>query len=437
MENQKTIKKDIHIAGSGLHTGNHAKVTFRSAEANTGIVFIRTDLDKKPVIKANASNILESSHNPRRTSLGTDSIQIHTVEHLMAALSGLGIDNIIIEIDGNEIPALDGSGYAFIEMFKKVGLKEQDATRKYFTIKEPIWVEEKDCALAVLPHPTYRISYTLDYDHPLLRTQHLSLEITSETFEKEVASYRTFVLEEEVEELKKIGLGKGANFENTLVVTEKGVTENILRKEDEFVRHKVLDLVGDLYLLGCPIKGYVIALKSGHSLNVKLLHKIYEQMQRYESAGVKSEYLVGSKEFNVGEIMKVLPHRYPFLLVDRIIYLEEGKRAMGIKNVTINEHFFAGHFPSRPVMPGVLIIEAMAQVGGVLMLSQAKNLGKIAYFIAADNIKFRKPVIPGDQLVLEVEVVKVRSRTGQVRTLAKVEDRIVAEADLMFSLAET
>ncbi|HOX53916.1 MAG: bifunctional UDP-3-O-[3-hydroxymyristoyl] N-acetylglucosamine deacetylase/3-hydroxyacyl-ACP dehydratase [Candidatus Omnitrophica bacterium] len=437
MENQKTIKKDIHIEGSGLHTGNYAKVTFKPAEANKGIVFVRTDLDRNLAIKADAENILESTHNPRRTSIGTDSVQIHTVEHLMAALSGLGIDNLIVEIDNNEVPALDGSGYAFIEMFKKAGLETQDAARKYFIVKEPIWVEEKESTLAVLPYPAFRISYTLDYDHPLLRTQHLSLEITPETFEQEVASYRTFVLEKEVEELKKIGLGKGASFENTLVVTEKGVVDNILRKEDEFVRHKVLDLVGDLYLLGCPIKGYVIALKSGHSLNVKLLHKIYEQMKRYDAAGVKSEYVVGLKEFNVGEIMKVLPHRYPFLLVDRILYLEEGKRAIGIKNVTINENFFVGHFPTQPVMPGVLIIEAMAQVGGVLMLSQAKNLGKIAYFIAANNIKFRKPVVPGDQLVLEVEVLKVRSRTGQVRTCAKVDDKIVAEAELMFSLAET
>jgi len=289
----------------------------------------------------------------------------------------------------------------------------------------------------VLPHPNFRISYTLDYDHPLLKTQYLNLEVTSETFEKEIASYRTFVLEEEVEELKKLGLGKGASFDNTLVVTEKGIVENILRKEDEFVRHKILDLIGDLYLLGAPIKGYVIAVKSGHALNIRLLHKIFEQKQRYESAGVRSEYVSKQQELDIAEIMKVLPHRYPFLLVDRVISLEEGKRAVGIKNVTINDNFFTGHFPDRPVMPGVLIIEAMAQVGGVLMLSQAKNFGKIAYFIAADNIKFRKPVLPGDQLVLEVEVIKVRSRTGQVHTQAKVDDKLVAEADLMFSLAET
>ncbi|MBM3251522.1 MAG: UDP-3-O-[3-hydroxymyristoyl] N-acetylglucosamine deacetylase, partial [Candidatus Omnitrophica bacterium] len=399
--------------------------------------FLRTDLDHRPVLKADVSNILEVTRHPRRTSIGNDSVQIHTVEHFMAALFGLGIDNILVEMNGNEVPALDGSGYAFIEMFKKVGLKELGGQKNYFAIKEPIWVEEKDAALAVLPHPNFRISYTLDYDHPLLKTQYLNLEVTSETFEKEIASYRTFVLEEEVEELKKLGLGKGASFDNTLVVTEKGIVENILRKEDEFVRHKILDLIGDLYLLGAPIKGYVIAVKSGHALNIRLLHKIFEQKQRYESAGVRSEYVSKQQELDIAEIMKVLPHRYPFLLVDRVISLEEGKRAVGIKNVTINDNFFTGHFPDRPVMPGVLIIEAMAQVGGVLMLSQAKNFGKIAYFIAADNIKFRKPVLPGDQLVLEVEVIKVRSRTGQVHTQAKVDDKLVAEADLMFSLAET
>ena len=437
MENQKTIKKEIGIEGTGLHTGNRVKVLFKPSESNTGITFIRTDLDQAPILKADVSNILEVTRNPRRTSIGTDSVQIHTVEHFMAALFGLSIDNMIVEVHGNELPALDGSGYAFIEMFKKAGLKEQHANRECFSVKEPIWVEEGGAALAVLPHPTFRISYTLDYDHPLLKTQYLSLEVTAETFEKEVASYRTFVLEEEVEELKKLGLGKGASFDNTLVVTEKGIVENILRKEDEFVRHKILDLIGDLYLLGTPIKGYVIAVKSGHALNVKLLNKIYEQKKRYESAGVKSEHVFEGQELDINEIMRVLPHRYPFLLVDRVISLEEGKRAVGIKNVTINDNFFTGHFPNRPVMPGVLIIEAMAQVGGVLMLSQAKNFGKIAYFIAANNIKFRKPVLPGDQLVLEVEVIKVRSKTGQVHTQAKVDDRLVAEADLMFSLAET
>jgi len=436
MDKQKTIKKEINIEGTGLHTGNRVRIAFKPAEANTGITFVRTDLERHPVLKADVSNIMEVSRNPRRTSIGTDSVQIHTVEHFMAALFGLGIDNMLIEINGNEVPALDGSGYAFMEMFKKVGLKQQDGKRDYFAIKEPIWVEDKDAAIAVLPHPAFRISYTLDYDHPLLKTQYLSLEVTADTFEKEIASYRTFVLEEEVEELKKLGLGKGASFDNTLVVTEKGIVENILRREDEFVRHKILDLIGDLYLLGASIRGYVIAVKSGHSLNIRLLQKIYEQKQRYELAGVQSEYITKGKELNINEIMRVLPHRYPFLLVDRVICLEEGKRAVGIKNVTINDNFFTGHFPNRPVMPGVLIIEAMAQVGGVLMLSQAKNFGKIAYFIAASNIKFRKPVLPGDQLVLEVEVVKLRSKTGQVHTQAKVDDRLVAEADLMFSLAE-
>lgn len=437
MDNQKTIKKELSVEGTGLHTGSKVKVVFKPAPENTGITFIRTDLDNSPVLKADISSILEIDRNPRRTSIGTDSVQIHTVEHLMAALFGLCIDNIIVEISGNEIPAFDGSGYAFIEMFKKIGLKTLDAPRQSFSIKEPIWVEEGGATLAVLPHPTFRISYTLDYDHPLLKTQYLSLEVTAETFEKEIASYRTFVLEEEVEQLKKQGLGRGASFDNTLVVTEKGIVENILRKEDEFVRHKILDLIGDLYLLGAPIKGYVIALKSGHALNIKLLQKIYEQKKRYESAGVQSKHVVAGQELDVNEIMNVLPHRYPFLLVDRILALEEGRRAIGIKNVTINDNFFTGHFPNRPVMPGVLIIEAMAQVGGVLMLSQAKNFGKIAYFIAADNIKFRKPVVPGDQLILEVEVLKVRSKTGQVHTQAKVDDRLVAEADLMFSLAET
>jgi UDP-3-O-[3-hydroxymyristoyl] N-acetylglucosamine deacetylase/3-hydroxyacyl-[acyl-carrier-protein] dehydratase len=380
---------------------------------------------------------LEAKRIPRRTSLGRDGFEIHTIEHLMAVLAGKGIDNLIVDINNNEVPGLDGSGLEFIEAIKKAGIEEQTAEKKYFFVKEPVWVEDKDSLLAVLPHSTFKISYTLDYDHPILRSQYISLEINPDTFEKEISSFRTFVLEDEVEELKKIGLGKGASFENTLVVTEKGVMQNQLRSPDEFVRHKVLDLIGDMYLMGMPIKGNVVAIKSGHPLNIRLIRKLDEQKARYELGGVASQVTFEGKELDISQIMQILPHRYPFLLVDRILSLEGGKRAVGIKNVTINDNFFEGHFPKRPVMPGVLIIEAMAQVGGVLMLAQEEHRGKIAYFMAANNIKFRKTVVPGDQLMLEVEVVKLRSKTGQVHTQASVAGKVVAEADLLFSLVES
>ncbi|MDP2939608.1 MAG: bifunctional UDP-3-O-[3-hydroxymyristoyl] N-acetylglucosamine deacetylase/3-hydroxyacyl-ACP dehydratase [Candidatus Omnitrophota bacterium] len=439
MELQHTLKHEISLEGVGLHTGNPVKITFKPAPVDLGINFVRVDLEGRPWLKADVLNVLDANRIPRRTSLGKDGFEIHTVEHLLAVLVGLGIDNLIVEINNNEVPGLDGSGLEFIEVIKKAGIEEQNSPRKYFLVKEPVWVAEKDSLLAVFPHPSFKISYTLDYDHPILRSQYISLEINPETFEKEISSFRTFVLQDEVEELKKIGLGKGASYDNTLVVTDDGVIKNQLRSPDEFVRHKVLDLVGDMYLLGMQMKGNVVAIKSGHTLNIKLIKKLTEQKARYELGGVGSNYTFKqeAKELGISQIMQILPHRYPFLLVDRIISLEGGKRAVGIKNVTINDGFFEGHFPKRPVMPGVLIIEAMAQVGGVLMLSQEEHQGKIAYFIAANNIKFRKTVIPGDQLVLEVEVVKLRSKTGQVHTQALVAGKVVAEADLMFTLGES
>ena len=437
MEKQQTIKKEVTIEGIGLHTGEKVKLRFKPADVNTGINFVRIDSPQKVQIQAHISNILDLNQLPRRTSIGKDNIEVHTIEHLMAALAGLGIDNILVEIDNIEVPGLDGSGIAFVDILKEAGIQGQDALRKYFSVKEPICIEENDSTIAILPYSSYKISYTLNYSHHFLKTQFLSLEINPETFKKDIASYRTFVLQEEIDELKKLGLGKGASYDNTLVITKEGVKNNTLRSDDEFVRHKILDLIGDLYLINAPLRAHVIALKSGHPLNIKLIKKIYEQKKRYELGGVKSESVfAGCEQLGIDDIMKVLPHRYPFLLVDRIIFLEEGRRAVGVKNVTINDNFFKGHFPGRPVMPGVLIIEAMAQVGGVLMLSQEKNFGKIAYFMAANNVKFRKTVIPGDQLILEVETVKVKSKTGQVHTQAKVDGKLVAEADLMFALGK-
>jgi len=437
MEKQKTIKREISIEGVGLHTGKKVKLIFKPADVNTGINFVRVDLPQKVQIKADVSNILNLDQSPRHTSIGKDNIEIHTIEHFMATLAGLRIDNILIEMNNIEIPGLDGSAGAFFDILKEAGVQEQDAPRKYFSVKEPIYIEDNNSTIVMLPHSSYKISYTLDYSHQFLKAQFFSLEINPEAFHREIASYRTFVLQEEVDELKRLGLGKGANYDNTLVVTKEGVEKNSLRSDDEFARHKILDLIGDLYLLGAPLKAHVIALKSGHPLNIKLIKKVAEQKKRYELGGVKSgAVFTGQKQLDVDDIMKVLPHRYPFLLVDRIISLEEGRRAVGIKNVTVNESFFRGHFPNRPVMPGVLIVEAMAQTGGVLMLSQEKHCGKVAYFMAANNVKFRKTVVPGDQLILEAEVVKLRSKTGQVRTQATVDGKVVAEADLMFSLGE-
>lgn len=433
---QRTIKNQAKIQGVGLHTGNRVNLTFKPAEPNSGIRFVRVDLNNKPAIKADCGNLFESERSMRRTSLACDGAEVQTIEHLMAALSGLQIDNLEIDIDNNEVPGMDGSGKEFVEVLKKAEIVEQDTVRKFFAIKEPIWVEDERARAVALPASDYSVCYTLNYDHPYLKSQYMELGVTAESFEKELAAARTFCLKEEAEDLQGKGIGMGANYQNTLVVAEKEVIKNTLRFNDEFVRHKILDLIGDMSVLGIPIKGRIMAIRSGHALNLKLVKKIYQQKLKYESAAIAFGSVPrGANEIDASMIMKILPHRYPFLLVDRIISMEEGKRAVGLKNVTINEDFFNGHFPGKPVMPGVLIIEAMAQVGGVMMLSPEENRGKLAYFMAANEVKFRKTVLPGDQLIIEVEAGKIKARTGQVFAKALVDGKVVSEAELMFALA--
>jgi len=438
MEKQKTIADEITLSGIGLHTAVKAKMIIKPAPVDSGISFVRTDLPGKPVIKASIEHLLPESFSQRRTSIGDNGIKIHTIEHLMAALAGSGIDNAFIEIDNEEIPGMDGSSLNFLEVLEKAGIQEQEKTRQYFQIMEPIFVEESGSSVIVLPSSEYRISYLLDYNRPFIKAQFFEIDFNSNNFKNELARARTFCLEEEAVGLRSQGLGRGANYDNTLVIGKNGVIKNKLRYEDEFIRHKILDLVGDIFLLGYQVKGHIIALKSGHALNLKLAKKIALQNKKLTAAGIAVNYQPQEgEELDVNAIMKILPHREPFLFVDRITSLEKGKHVTGIKNVTINDYFFKGHFPGKPVMPGVLIIEAMAQVGGVMMLSPEENRGKIAYFLAADNIKFRKTVLPGDQLVLDVTAGKIKSRTGQVYGKALVNGKVVAEADLMFALADS
>ena len=427
MEKQKTIAGPVSLSGVGIHTGNKVNITFKPAPASSGVAFIRTDIPGAPRIQANVQSFLAAKFS-RRSSIGNNEIEVQTIEHLMSSLSSLGIDNIDIEIDNNELPGLDGSAIKFVEAFEKAGIVEQEQEKYIHVIKESISIEDGASSITIVPAKEFKISYTLNYDHPLLEAQFLEICVNTESFKTEIAPARTFCLESEASELQSQGLGLGANYENTLVVGRTGVIKNKLRFKDEFVRHKILDLIGDLCLAGCPIRGHVIALKSGHSLNLKIAQKIFEQKTKAQGARTMEGVL------DVSEIMKIIPHREPFLFVDRVTILEKGRRAVGIKNVTINDYFFRGHFPGRPVMPGVIIVEAMAQVAAVMMLASEENKGKLAFFLSIDNVKFRKPVVPGDQLVLEVEAIKVKSKTAQVRGRALVDGKVVAEADFVCAL---
>mgnify|MGYP001589467601 CR=1 FL=1 len=439
---QRTVSRKGSLSGAGLHTGMACVVSFKPAPVDSGIQFFHggEQLDYL------------STHNLRCTAIGTEKNQIKTVEHLLAALSALGISNIRVDVDGAEIPGFDGSALPFVKHFKELGICEQDKANEVYKVTEPIFCFENNKAISIYPAEALSIAYILDYPHPYLRNQKVDFMITPDIFEKEIAPARTFCTEKEALELKKAGFGLGASHDNTLVIGDHGALNNQLRFEDECARHKVLDIIGDLSLLGFSILGRVVGIRSGHALNGKLVEQISAQRERVRREGQEgsAEFCGGKKQretmttkkektasfkvpFGTEEIKKILPHRYPFLLVDRIVEMKEST-AVGIKNVTINEPFFQGHFPNRPIMPGVLIIEALAQVGGVLMLSRRENLGKLAYFVSINNARFRKTVVPGDQLRLEIEVLKTKSKIGIVKGVAKVDGEEVCSAEFMFAL---
>ena len=442
---QKTIKKEILITGIGLHTGNKVKIICKPAPENTGIQFVRVDLPEQPIIKACLENIVEKDGENRCNTLQKDGVKVLTTEHFMSVLSGLRITNLIVDIDAEELPGLDGSGIGYLKAIQEVGVEDQDADANVFKVKEAIGVWSGDSSLYIFPGEGCKISYTLDYDHYLLRSQFFDFSLDEETFVKQIVSSRTFCLESEVDVLQNQGFGKGANYDNTLVVGEDGVKNNELRFDNEFVRHKILDLIGDLYILGMPIEGHIFAVKSGHALNIALLKKIEAQKAKYLPS--KAKEVSSSKasndldlpdgvELNIDAIRNILPHRYPFLFVDRVLSLDVGKKAIAIKNVTINDGFFQGHFPTKPVMPGVIMVEAMAQVAGIIMLSNPVHKGKVAFFMAVNNVKFRKIVSPGDQLVMDVQITKDKSRVAQARGISRVNNEVVAEADMTFSFAD-
>lgn len=418
---QKTIEKRVSYRGIALHSGEETTLTLEPAPAGKGIVFIREDLTNSPQVAARVNKVVS---NMRGTSLGEGKVRIRTVEHILAALAGLAIDNVRVKVDGEEIPAADGSALPFVKLIQKAGIVEQEFPRQFLEINEPLWIEEGDKRLIVLPSPGLKITYTVDFPHSPLKSQFVEFAIDEKIFIQEIAPSRTFGFMEEVEELKKKGLIKGGSLDNAVVIDKNGIlNKEGLRFPNEPVRHKVLDLIGDLYLLGQPIKAHIIAVKSGHLFNVQLIQKLEELKSKKRNP------------LNINDIEKVLPHRYPFLLVDKILEQSE-KEIVGVKNVTINEPYFVGHFPGHPVVPAALIIEAMAQVAGVYLLSESENRGKLAYFAGIDKARFRKPVVPGDQLITRVKVLNLRRSTGKVQAISLVNGKVVAEAEFLFSLVK-
>jgi len=435
---QRTIARKVTMAGVGLHTGDPVKMVFRPAPVNTGVRFVRVDLDRPVEIIADVTNTVPEDGSVRRTILEKEKVRISTVEHVLATAAGLGIDNLLIEMDAEEPAEPDGSALPYAKLLSEAGFEEQDAERFYLRIDRPIALKENGIELVVLPHDGLRVSFTIQYENPLIGTQHANIEIDEETFAREIAPARTFALQNEVDSLREMGLIKGGSYDNAIVVEENKVeSKHPLRFSDEFVRHKILDLLGDIFLVGMPLKAHIMAHKSGHSANVKLARLLRKYAEEKHGPTLKLRHeALSALNVDIRCIMNIMPHRYPFLLVDRILELTE-KRVVGIKNVTINEPFFVGHFPGHPIMPAVLIIEAMAQVGGILLLSSVDNpQEKLVYFMGIDNAKFRKPVTPGDTLRFELELVKLKTRTCKMKGQAFVGDDLVAGADLLSMIVD-
>jgi len=425
-------------------------MTFLPAAPNSGIRFRRVDLEGKPEIEARVENVVE---NNRSTTLAKGNTRVHTVEHVLATFAGYGIDNAIVELDSNEPPIADGSAREYCKLVQEAGIVPQEERRETYAITEPIELEMGETVMTMFPDSGFKLSCTSS-DRGGRFTQFYSVELSPKTWEKELAHARTFCFYEEIEFLIKNGLIKGGSLENAVVIRDDAVlTTEPLRYGDEFVRHKILDIVGDLALLGKPVLGHVIAVKPSHAANCELVRRITAQMRkplvaaqtfspppvpRVRPASGPSDSEPGTPEelvLDINGLMKILPHRFPFLMVDRITKID-GDRIVGIKNVTINEPYFQGHFPGHPIMPGVLQLEAIAQVAGVLMLKQAENLGKLAYFMAAENVKWRKPVHPGDTIIIDVELTKIRGKIGKAKGVCKVQGDVVSEAEVTFMIAE-
>ena len=459
---QHTIKKPVTMTGVGLHTGVQTTMTFKPAPENFGIRFRRVDVGGNPEVPADVDHVVGVE---RGTTIGIGDVRVHTVEHVLAAIVGLQVDNVIIELDNIEPPIADGSSRPFVDMILEAGVQEQEAPKDYLIIDQPIRYqnEEKGVDIVALPTDDFRLTVLIDYHNPALGSQHTGLFSLEKEFVTEFSQARTFCFLHEVEMLRDKGLIKGGNLDNAIVIVDRDLSnhelnslakklgidhalilgqtgvlnEKQLHFKNEPARHKLVDLIGDLALIGVPLKAQILAARPGHASNVEFARRV---RKLYQQKKLVKKYMHAKREgviFDVNAITRILPHRYPFLLIDKIIDFQLDERVVGVKNVTFNEPFFQGHFPNQPVMPGVLIVEAMAQAGGVLMLNGLENPGnKLVYFMSINNVKFRRPVVPGDQLVLEVTMVSRRSKFIQIRGQAFVDGNLVAEGDFSAAIVD-
>ncbi|MDE3213228.1 MAG: bifunctional UDP-3-O-[3-hydroxymyristoyl] N-acetylglucosamine deacetylase/3-hydroxyacyl-ACP dehydratase [Bacteroidota bacterium] len=457
---QHTIKSEVTISGAGIHTGQSVTMHIKPAEPNTGINFQRIDLPGKPVVKADVDNVVETN---RSTTIESGGARVGTIEHLMAALMGMQIDNVLIEIDGEEVPILDGSSQLFIEYLAQTGIQKQDAPKVYYNITHNISFvdEERKVEMVALPYDGYRINTLIDFNSPILGTQHADLK-KIEDFQEEIAPSRTFCFFHELELLLANDLIKGGDINNAIVVVDKPVTTDqveriskvfhkndvkvseggilnnlTLRFPNEPARHKLLDVVGDLALVGYPFKAHIIANRPGHASNIKFAKKIKEHIRKYKHRQDIPQYDPNIPPLlDIGEIEKTLPHRYPFLMVDKIIELSD-THVVAIKNVTYNEPFFQGHFPGNSVMPGVLLAEALAQAGGFIAIPRGTEDKYDTYFLKIENCKFKQKVVPGDTLILKMELLHpIRRGICEMRGTVYVGDKVVTEAILIAQIVK-
>jgi UDP-3-O-[3-hydroxymyristoyl] N-acetylglucosamine deacetylase / 3-hydroxyacyl-[acyl-carrier-protein] dehydratase len=458
---QKTIKADVEVSGSGLHTGQPVTMTFKPAPENHGFKFKRIDIDGQPVIDADVDNVIDTS---RGTTLAQNGASVNTVEHVLAALVGMDLDNILIELDGPETPIMDGSSITFIEAIERAGTKEQSVDREYYSIPYNIHYSEPDrkVEMVAMPLDDYRFTCMIDYNSPVLGSQHAAISTISE-FNKEISSSRTFCFLHELEALLENNLIKGGDLNNAIVVVDKevskdelkhlakifnrddidvakeGILNNIeLRHQNEPARHKLLDMIGDLALVGVPLKGHIMAARPGHAANVAFAKKIKAQIKKERSKKHVQIYDPNATPvYDTVQIMNMLPHRPPFLLIDKIIELTK-TYVVGVKCVTINEPFFVGHFPGAPIMPGVLQVEAMVQTGGILVLNTVPDPENyLTLFLKIENARFKDKVVPGDTLIFRCDLLApIRRGIAQMKGVGMVGERIVVEAELMAQIVK-